>query len=152
MQLERSAYQSGSEPELLTVRFSDSVTDAFDRGVIKNPKSAWHNLATETAKRLNIDMQIRDLEDGSLAAAFLTSKDCNRLIAAMQPDWKERLLDGLGYEVWIYSIAFHENREALDRSIEKLSEEYELDPSDFEEMIEDNLRSIANMDLPERDF
>ena len=146
MQLERSAYQSGSEPEVLTVRFSDSVTESFASGPMKNPKSAWQMLAKETADRLRIDMHLKELGDGSLAAAFLTAEDCDRLVAGMQPDWQERLIDSLGYSVSLICICV-QDREGVDREITALADEYGLEPSVFDDMVEENLRLNARLDL-----
>lgn len=142
MQLDRSPYQGGSEPEVLTVRFSDSVTAAFENGVMTNPKAAWVNLAKETAKRLDIKMELRENPGGELAAAFLTADDCSALIAAMQPEWKQRIIDGLRYDVWIRCIGGKDDPEFLKELIQEVADEYDLDPEDFDAIVEKNLSAL----------
>lgn len=133
MQLERSRYQSGSEPEILTVRFSDSITDGA--GFMKSPKSEWLDLAKETALNLGIDMQIRKLGDGTLAAAFRTSDDCTALVTAMQPGWKLRLLEGLRYTIQTMQVALYRQDEEFASELGKLADEYHLDLSDLNALL-----------------
>ena len=133
MQLERSRYQSGSEPEVLTVRFSDSVTE--DAHLMKSPKSCWRALAEETARNLGIEMHMREMDDGTLAAAFNTADDCNSLVAAMQPDWKPRLLEGLTYHVQLLQTALYRDADEFEKMLDELASEYNLQRSDFDDIL-----------------
>lgn len=131
MQLERSKYQSGSEPEVLTVRFADSVTKSA--GCMNSPKTEWKTLAEETARNLGIEMHMREMEDGTLAAAFHSIGDCNLLVAAMQPDWKPRLLEGLTYLVTTMQIQMYDD--GFEAFLEDLGQEYDLERSDFDDIL-----------------
>lgn len=133
MDLERSRYQSGSEPELLVVRFSDAITDVS--GCMKSPKSEWKSLAKEKAEQLGIDMQIRETGSNELFAAFITAHECDAVVAAMQPEWKERLLGGLRYFVTLTQAAMFEDPDGWEAYKQELCEEYDLAPEELDQIL-----------------
>ena len=146
MDLIRSAYQSGSEPELLTVRFFDSVTDVS--GVMKSPKSAWHTLASEKAEQLGIRMQIKETAPNELSAAFLSADECNAVVAAMQPEWKDRLLDGLEYFLRLAQTVMYDDPESWDTYIEETCQEYDFARAEVERvLLSDDAAYRAHLDM-----
>lgn len=96
MDLVQSPYQSGSEPELLELRFPDYLSqgEEADARYPQTPRIQWKQLATEKAAELGIEFGMRNTADG-LQAVFHTADDCNALVAAMQPEWHGRLMKGL---------------------------------------------------------
>ena len=48
--------------------------------------------------QLHVDIGFRNI-DGGLQVAFRSHDDCTRVLAAMEPEWRDRLRQGLGY--WV---------------------------------------------------
>ena len=63
-----------------------------------SPRHAWTDLAKEKAGELGVDIGFRNIE-GGLQVAFRSHDDCARVLAAMEPEWRDRLREGLSY--WV---------------------------------------------------
>lgn len=85
---------------LVEVSFPDGIPYPAQGGRSKmlSPRHTWTNLAKEKAAELGVDIGFRNV-DGGLQAAFRSHDDCSRVLTAMEPEWRDRLRQGLGY--WV---------------------------------------------------
>ena len=105
MDLVRSSNRSGSEPEVLELRFPDWGSQPknypeMPRGRASrfSPKYLWEELAMSVGRTLEIEFKMRDTPDG-LQAAFLSADDCTALLNGMEFHWKKALLAAFTYPV-----------------------------------------------------
>ncbi len=87
-------------PALVEVSFPDGIPYPAQggRSTMLSPRHAWTDLAKEKAAELGADIGFRNI-DGGLQVAFRSHDDCARVLAAMEPEWRDRLRQGLGY--WV---------------------------------------------------
>lgn len=152
MDLVPSSYQSGSEPEVLTLRFPDVASQGANpraNAYGGHPRRAWEQLAEEKASELGIEYRVQRTE-GRLDVAFKSADDCSALVAAMQPEWHDRLMAGIQNEIQgmplfrdMAANAKDPERHATtpnqfsEDAAARLAEFYDLDEAELRQMIGD---------------
>jgi hypothetical protein len=132
MDLDFPKYQSGTEPEVLELEFTD--WGSLERhGTAAS--GAWCGLAQEKAEALGIDMRIEFHEPGKLSVAFLQASDCNALLAAMQPEWKQRLMDTVKWYPLLNFRLVAEEGGDLEHHIEHFMQEFNFEREDVDNML-----------------
>lgn len=112
-----------SEAEIVTVNFPDVGKDRGQR--------SWLALADEKARELKIDF-IYDYTDTGLEAEFHSKQDCNAVLAAMATEWKQILIESLGYYIDLsYAMSTGEfggnyDLDAFQRDINHIAKDYGL--------------------------
>ncbi len=132
MDVEKSIYQNGDEPELLHVNFPDFESQG--RYIFRSPRSEWLQLAKEKGREHNIPFKAIETENG-LTVAFLKSDDCNQLISSMAPDWHNRLMDGLKISLKMRALGCRGDGEPNRTNfVQEASTDYDLSANDMAEL------------------
>lgn len=132
MELDFPKYQSGTEPELLELEFTDWGS-LEDHGTAA--ERAWRELANEKAEALGIQMKINCPEPGKLSVAFLKAQDCTALLAAIQPEWKQRLMETVKWHHLLDFRLVAEEGGDIEYHIERFRSYFNFDREDVENML-----------------
>lgn len=122
-------------PEVISLDFPGYDARGLKECRIKNPRSQWIHLAREKAGELGISFQHRNTEIG-LDVAFLSSTDASRLLAAIAPHWKERLLEGISFTVEMMCEMDIKAGNDPTPTMQSLADEYGLDLDDVRGLVE----------------
>ena len=149
MDLTKSAYRDQSRPEVVELKFPDISSQGIPltKSSSFSARGAWQRLAKEKGQELEIPFEVRPTREG-LSAAFLCEADATRLLGAMAPEWRERLIEGLRDPIYYTQLASKYWREGAEadggaalsyedllqsyqKSIRELAEQYDLDPAEL---------------------
>jgi len=137
MELDYPKYQSGTESELLSVEFTDSMSTAYEPST-KTPAYAWRALAQQKANELKIEMKIKEHAPGAFSVAFLSASDCQALLTAMAPAWKETLIDAIKHYIRLdFEFAAETPTFSMDKQCERVMSEYDLSREDVITMVQE---------------
>jgi hypothetical protein len=124
-----SRYESSYE--IVTVNFPDGLTD--------RAKSAWVELADEKARELKIEF-IYDYTDTGIEVEFYSKQDCEAILAAMTPDWKQALIESFNYQISMSHAVFsgelgHKyDPEGFQKDINRIASDYGLTVDEIAEV------------------